>query len=279
MKKAFTLIAFLITLLTVFTKNTHASGSSNILRCDNCNSFQMENIALASGKNGVVDVIDLRNFSTRSYLIFNEPGFHVVQPVGENQDVKSLLAEMKELKSTVKERLSQALEVDISDLEPYLDDKNSLNVLKVMRFKTRTADVAGALGDYIFWGVNRTSIAHQLGIFGISFGDFIVDAGYSIKVTFGSSDQYIMFEFKSLSISPSGITFKFVMYDDTGHENGVRIASSGNGNFTMTGSPLVIQNMLINYGYTLNTGSSSITDLPDTITTGCNVSKNCTVQD
>ena len=108
----------------------------------------MKASAQATHQNKIVNVVDFSRFITKSYLVTNEPGYQGAEEVEPQRDLSDGVLDLKAAKRYLEEALSNN-DININQLQPYLHNKDPVDLIKVIRFKLRQADIGQALGKYI----------------------------------------------------------------------------------------------------------------------------------
>ncbi|WP_042146925.1 MULTISPECIES: hypothetical protein [unclassified Pseudoalteromonas] len=81
------------------------------------------------------------NFTTKSYLVFNEPGHSSAREVSAHPDLLSGIIDLKDAKAYIDEALSNN-DVNTDDLKGFLLNKDSASdFIKVIRFEDRQRDM------------------------------------------------------------------------------------------------------------------------------------------
>jgi hypothetical protein len=86
-----TFFTSLIVILIYINSNQAIAQPIDYLTCNLCSIAEQKDLAIASGRNGKVNVINFSNFEASSYYVFNEPGQHTALPVQTLPKVKESL--------------------------------------------------------------------------------------------------------------------------------------------------------------------------------------------
>jgi len=270
-------MALLFLLAVSFTSK--AIARIDYISCTPCSDKRMSKVAMLSGKNGVVNIIDFNSFRAKSFYVSSEPGGEHIISLQVPAQVESGLEQLKAVKESFKKEFNG--NITIQSLNPYLYNKNDFSIIKIARFSSRQADVSQALTKYIHDRIGHKSLVNLAGIFGAAALDSTLSTSYSVKITFDSAGtDYFEFKFSEVSINSDGqISVLFSPVPNSGRMGNILLTSDGRGGFELSGNVTDIEGALSGMGYNINYGSGTRIPPTGTVTIACTGSKSkpCTV--
>jgi len=240
-----------IFMLIIALPSLHTNAQSiNYLTCDDCSYAEQKSLAVLSGRNGKVNVIDFKTIEANSFYVFNEPGQHSAVEATPSVDLTSGIEELRafkhQLDSLIKGKIS------ISAISPYMFDGSSFNVVDLVRNPSMQADVAQAIGKYYENNI-IASVRTISGAFGSTALSTVITAQYVVTVQFGTNGDTFQFKFTSLNINPDGrVGYEFTAKTDSGRSEGVMIIATGNGAFQVRGAAANVEAFINKMGFTVS---------------------------
>lgn len=237
--------------------------SINYLSCDNCSYAEKKSLAVLSGRNGKVNVIDFKAIEAKSFYVFNEPGEHSALPANSSQELKNNIEVLKDYKKELE--IIATGNIPINALTPYMYHGSNFNVVDLAKSKSTRADVAQAIGKYYENNV-AASVRTIASAFGVTAINSVITSQYVLTVEFGSNGDTFQYKFSSLLIYPNGtVGYEFTAVEGSGRSVGVMIVATGSGGFEIRGSTESVEAFINRLGFTVTGGYGN----SGSVTIGC----------
>lgn len=264
-------ISMLVTanLLTAFS----AQAEIDYITCNSCSDSRMKLSAEATKENKIVNVVDFSNFTTKSYLVFNEPGHSSAREVSAHPALETAMSEFDSFQAYLDATLRNN-DIKAVDLKSYLINTDSANdFIKVIRFKSRQNDLAQALGQYLGSGVNLEIAKNLVAVFGAAaVSKFATPLNYEVRIKFGS--DYLKFKYDGLTLLNGNIQVTFKPVEGSGRIGDIMLRSLGSHGFELYGAGIDVITALEGMGFSINYASSSRTQVSTgSASIGCSGSK------
>lgn len=272
-KKVKSIISISMLVTANFLTAFSAQAEIDYITCNSCSDNRMKLSAEATQENKIVNVVDFSNFTTRSYLVFNEPGHSSAREVSAHPDLLSGIIDLKDAKAYIDEALSNN-DVNIDDLKGFLLNKDSASdFIKVIRFEDRQRDIAEALGKYIGGSLKPDALKNLAAIFSAAaVSKAAMPLSYNIRVKFG--DNYLAYQFTGLTLTNDTLVATFKPLPSSGRIGDIVLSTTSGYGFRLYGSGVDVITALEGMGFNINYGSSSRTQVSSgTATIGCSGSK------
>jgi hypothetical protein len=262
MKTFFTTI---IAILFFANSNQAIAQPIDYLTCNLCSVAEQKVLAIASGRNGKVNVINFSDFESSSYYVFNEPGEHSARPVKSPEEVTQSLTTLKNFNRELQEVLTGV--IPLNNLAPFMYGSTNLNIINIVSSNNARADIAQAMTKYYKSKItaNLRTVAALLTVSAISQA---IPATYVITVSVPNSNDTYQFKFSSVILSGNGdVSLKFDAVADSGRSDGILITASGGGSFSLSGDLAKIEAFINAFGFTVQYAAGDILSGRGTI--GC----------
>jgi hypothetical protein len=237
--------------------------SIDYLTCNYCSASEQKSVAIASGRNGKVNVIDFMTVEAKSFYVFNEPGENSAIPASPAPELDDALKILKKFKSELEELRTG--NVPISNLAPYMYGSADISVVDVVQHSGKQYDIAQALTKY-YKDKITASVRTIAAILTTSAVSAAIPTSYVITVQFGSSSEYFQFKFSNIALLSDGnVTMVFSGIVGSGRGEDVLLTSNGPGTFQVHGKIVNIEAFINALGFKvqyapgdIRTGSGTI---------------------